>query len=84
MTNNLITWDRLVEILDYCPDTGIFRWKINKGAYKPGDVAGGKPKANGYLYIGLNNVRYLAHKLAWFYCFKEWPIEDIDHINRVK
>ena len=81
---NLISWEDLVKILDYCPDTGVFTWKINKGIYKPGDTAGGIPKPSGYLYIGVNGIRYLAHRLAWFYCFKEWPELDIDHINRIR
>ena len=82
--SNSILWEDLVNILEYCPDTGIFKWKVQKGSYKPGDCAGGIPKSNGYLYIGINGTRYLAHRLAWFYCFKEWPVQDIDHINRIR
>ena len=30
--------------------------------------------------IGIDGKTYLAHRLAWFYCFEEWP-NMIDHID---
>lgn len=80
--SNPITWEELTSVLEYDLDTGKFTWKEQRGSLKRGDIAGGMPKSNGYLYIGIGPKRYLAHRLAWFYCFKEWPTLDIDHINR--
>jgi hypothetical protein len=76
-----LTVERLRDVLDYEPDTGIFRWaKPTAHRMKPGDVAGSEI-GDGYRSIFIDNKRYLAHRLAWFYVHGEWPLVT-DHINR--
>lgn len=78
----MLTHDYLINRLDYNPETGVFIWKhlnINNQV-KKGQVAGYK-SGRGYLYLQLDNKTYLAHRLAWFYVYKIWPMGDIDHIN---
>lgn len=78
-----ITENRLYEVLEYDPDTGIFTWKIDRKKHtKIGSIAG-STNGSGYRQISIDGKLYLAHRLAWFYCFKEWP-SLIDHINRNK
>ena len=78
-----MTQEELKQILDYDPDTGLFRWKI-----KPcknvdiGDIAG--TNRDGYIVIGVNRKQYRAHRLAWLYMTGSWPLNQIDHINRIK
>jgi hypothetical protein len=36
---------------------------------------------NGYLECSLDSKRYYLHRLAWFYVYKVWPSDNIDHIN---
>lgn len=62
--------------LDYDPRTGIFTW------HRTGQRAGSYK--DGYRRIKVLGKRYRAGRLAWFYCFGEWPAQQIDHIDRVK
>lgn len=82
MTNaSLVTHDELKRILNYDPESGIFRWKVDVGnGVKKGDVTGDK-KSTGYFRIGLKSKIYQAHRLAWFYVYGIWPEKQIDHIN---
>ncbi len=75
----MLTTERLKELLDYDPLTGIFRWRVDrKGAIRRGKVAGG-PDQKGHMSIAIDGVRYMAHRVAWFYMTGSWPIGEIDH-----
>lgn len=81
----LITHNRLLEVLDYNPLTGLFIWKMCLSRrIHIGDIAGTKSLAkDGKIYykIKIDGIFYNAHNLAWFYVNKEWPINIIDHIK---
>lgn len=79
-----IKHDRLLELLEYDPDTGIFTWRVDrKRLAKAGSIAG-SINGSGYRQISVDGKLYLAHRLAWFYCFQEWPENNIDHINGIR
>lgn len=71
---------RLLEVISYDPETGIFRWRINKRKMLAGALAGTWTK--GYLTITVDYKRYQAARVAWFYVYREWPPELVDHINQ--
>jgi hypothetical protein len=75
--------DRLKQLLSYDPETGKFIWLVTTPRAPKGAEAGVK-MGMGYRLIGLDGVRYLAHRLAWFYVHGEWPVEMIDHINGIR
>lgn len=78
--------DILPEILSYDPDTGIFHWRNGNGRnVNPGDIAGWLNSCD-YRCITIGYKQYLAHRLAWFWCYGEFPAKglDVDHINQVK
>lgn len=75
-----ITHEELTKLLNYDSESGLFTWKVNRGGRKIGDIAGTTDNY-GYILITVNTKMYKAHRLAWFYCFQEWPENDIDHIN---
>lgn len=76
------TQERLKQLFNYDPDTGLFTRKIAV-AYrsKIGEIAGG-PQNFGHIGIRVEGRRYLAHRLAWLYVYGEWP-RYIDHINGI-
>jgi len=76
-----LTQKMIKEVLNYCPDTGVFTWNMPRGNHvKKGDTAGG-PHSQGYIRVAVFGKRYLAHRLAWFYVYGEWPDKEIDHID---
>jgi HNH endonuclease len=81
VNSDLISHDKIIEYLDYEPDTGIFRWKKTSASKGPkGSIAGTMTKS-GYLQIGFCGIVVRAHRLAWFYVHKKWPSHVIDHID---
>ena len=68
--------------LSYCQESGLFTWLDPPGQkLKPGDLAG-SVNGDGYVFIQLGGKNYRAHRLAWFFVYGEWPIGQIDHIDR--
>jgi hypothetical protein len=83
----------IFESLDYCPEEGVFLWKYrprhhfqtshhwkrNSTIYA--GKAAGTRRPDGYIQIKLGGKKYFAHRLAYLFMTKSWPIEEIDHIN---
>ena len=81
-TNNLTT-ERLLQLLIYKPETGIFTHRVPRCYVKAGTPAGSL-KPSGYIRVSIDGRMYQAHRLAWFYVHGEFPESDIDHINGVR
>ncbi|WP_186072123.1 HNH endonuclease [Burkholderia gladioli] len=80
--------DRLKTMIEYEPDTGLFRWLVDRnghdGGVRVGDVAG--TVCDGYIRIHLDQRIYRAHRLAWLFMTGAFPKKgmDIDHRNRIR
>ena len=76
--------EQLISDISYNPETGEFHWISARPKVKVGMKAGYLKKNKGYIYIEYQGKAYSAHRLAWFYVYKKFPTEYIDHINRDK
>lgn len=79
-----LTLDRLKEMLNYDPATGVFTWKIRptrNSRMHPGDVAGCL-KNRGYRYISIDSRTYLASQLAWAFVHGEWAPGEVGTTNK--
>jgi hypothetical protein len=77
-----LTIERLRERLHYDATSGKFTVLVSAGRRVVGSEAGYINNL-GYRQIAIDSKYYLAHRLAWFYVFEEWPDQEIDHINRM-
>lgn len=79
--------ERVREIWDYDPDTGILRWKINVSRWLAGYPAGNpKRRKDGksYVFIRFEGKWFLAHRLAFAWMTGRWPEQLMDHVNGVE
>lgn len=83
MAETSLTADRLREVLDYCPETGIFRRRPGPHTLEKSGKPVGNLTGNGYLKVLVDGKHYRAHRLAWLYVYGEFPSVDLDHINRI-
>ena len=82
-----LTAEHLRAVVDYDPETGVFRWKrrpdypLNWNRRFVGAIAGSKMTINGKTYwaIRIDDCLHRAHRLAWLYVHGEWPKRTIDH-----
>lgn len=82
--SDVITYDEAHTLLIYDANTGIFRWKTTRRGIPAGKIAGNvqvpeKRRKKPRVRIYVEGKSYLAHRLAWFMYYGEWPILEIDH-----
>lgn len=78
-----LTQERLKELLDYNETTGVFTWRVKPSCrINMGSIAGSN--SNGYISIKVDDGRYQAHRLAWFYKYGKWPIRFLDHKDTIR
>lgn len=79
-----LTHERLLEVLSYDPDTGVFRWNVRLSRRNRVDEQAGYIAGDGYRIIQIDGWHYKAGRLAWFYHYGRWPHPLVDHrdLNR--
>ena len=80
----MITADELRHILDYDPDTGIFRWRRKISKKTVVGRQAGTTNDQGYIVICICRRDYRAHQLAFLYMEGRWPADKMDHKNLIR
>ena len=72
---------RLRSLLDYDPNSGVFRWRKNMSPNASAGSIAGSLKDDGHRWIVVDGQGYYAHRLAWKYHFGTDPVGRLDHRN---
>jgi hypothetical protein len=78
----MITQQELKQRLHYDPETGIWFWLKGNRVGKVAGVLQGNSRGKKSRYISIDYKRHPASHLAFFYMTGQWPLEEMDHINR--
>lgn len=77
-----LTAERVRELFNYDPKTGVMLRRVTRGNVMAGSVAG-RPDREGYVRIDIDGREYRRARLAWLYVHGEWPKGLIDHRDGV-
>lgn len=81
-----LTAEVIRRILNYDPETGVFRWKrradqsVQWNARYVGAIAGA-PHPKGYRQISISGTMYAARRLAWLHVTGAWPLGPLNTKN---
>jgi len=80
----LLSFDRMREYLLYPPVTGLWVWneRPHKRQGTPAGSVATDEDGRQYIRICIDGMRFMAHRMAWFYMTGAWPEEEVDHWNR--
>ena len=78
----MLTAERLRQLVDYNPSTGVFRWRVARGGSVPaGSFAAQTLSTLGHHRFRIDYREYTAGRVAFLYMTGRWPSHEIDHIN---
>ena len=77
----MLTAERLRELVDYDPETGVFTWRVGRGGTARAGTRAGHLRPDGYRDIEIDHMQYREHRLAWLYVHGRWPSDQLDHVN---
>jgi hypothetical protein len=87
LNKEVLTQARLRQLLSYSPESGLIVWRRRSNnsqfnSHFAGKIAGTKQSA-GYIQIGIDGKKYLAHRLVFLYIRGSFPRGNVDHVNHI-
>lgn len=79
MKKHNISIDRVREVVNYDPDSGVFTWTRTNSNRAPVGSRAGTNRGGGYRRIMIDGTLIYEHRLAWAICYGAWPVDKIDH-----
>jgi hypothetical protein len=79
---SLLSGEYLRKLFLYDKDTGLFSRRFVFSRRHSRKV--GFKNKNGYIVIAIDDVQYMAHRLAWLYIHNCWPPDQLDHKDHDK
>lgn len=71
----------LRERYHYCPDTGVFTWRIRASSNAPAGSVAGTTNSRGYKTVTVGGRLVVASRVAWCYMTGEWPERNVVFID---
>jgi hypothetical protein len=75
MAREEISAERLREVLNYDPSSGVFTWKVSPGSRTPVGARAGRVGPKNTTVITIDGKGLYAHRLAWLYSHGSLPAE---------
>lgn len=73
----IVSLTQLKELLRYDPETGRMYWRAT-------EKRAGTLHRLGYRNVVIRGKTFAEHRVAWCLMTGNWPLHDVDHINRVR
>lgn len=84
MTNPILTRTRVLQVLQYCRNTGTFTWKAPPSPRCKVGSPAGNLSHTGYRRVMIDGIRYQEHRVVWLVEHGTFPLHDLDHVNRIR
>lgn len=83
MDSNLITLERLKQVLHLDEETYVFYWKVDLKFKRDNGrlVKDAGTLVSGRIQIAIDKKKYKAHRLVWLWVYGKWPEKHLDHID---
>lgn len=79
-----LSQEQLWGVLDYNPETGLFKWKVRTSIRVVVGAVAGSVSDDGYIVIRIGRKIYRAHRLAFLWMTGKFPTGHVDHINTIR